>query len=270
MMRVCLGLVTSLLLLCTGCSLTSDKPAEPTEQSSQVAQAPVQQQLVTEGTKPEVPALPLEGAIICIDPGHCITKEAGKGRRELVSPLSNETKPLFVGGTSGANMTEEKLNLTVGLQLRDALEALGAKVVMTREVSDITITGIERCEVANASGSEVCVRIHADGSTDSSVHGVSVLVPSGKLLGTPSIAEESARLGKLMVNAVAEKTGASNRGTIPRSDLTGFNFSQMPTVFIEMGYMTNPKEDAKLETTEYQKLIVEGMVQSLLAWYGVA
>lgn len=268
-MRGCLGLITSLLLLCTGCSFPSDTPVETSGQSSQVNQTAAQQQFVTEMAKPEEPVLPLDGATICIDPGHCITKESGKGRRELVSPLSTETKPLFSTGTSGANMTEEALNLTVGLQLRDALETLGAKVVMTREVSKITITGIERCEIANKSGSEVCVRIHADGAADSSVHGISVLVPTGKLLGTPSIAEESTRLGKLMVNAVAEKTGASNRGTVPRSDLTGFNFSQIPTVLIEMGYMTNPEEDAKLETAAYQKLLVDGMVQSLLDWYGV-
>lgn len=269
-MRVCFGLITSLLLLCTSCSLPSDTPAETSGQSSRVDQTKAQQNILEEVITPEVPALPLDGVIICIDPGHCITKEAGKGRRELVSPLSKETKPLFSTGTSGATMTEEALNLTVGLQLRDALEALGAQVVMTRDVSKITITGIERCEIAKSSGSQVCVRIHADGSTDSSVHGVSVLVPSGKLLGTPSIVDESTRLGKLMVNAVAEKTGASNRGSIPRSDLTGFNFSQIPTVLIEMGYMTNPKEDAELETEAYQKLLVDGMVQSLLDWYGVA
>ena len=166
-------------------------------------------------------------------------------------------------------MTEEQLNLMVGLQLRDALEGLGAEVVMTREVSEITISGIERCEIANEAEADVAIHIHADGTNDPSLHGVSVLVPAADLLGTPSILDESARLGELMVDAVATETGAKNRGTVPRSDMTAFNFSEVPSVLIEMGFMTNPEEDALLETPEYQAKIVTGMANSLLQWYGV-
>ena len=166
-------------------------------------------------------------------------------------------------------MTEEQLNLTVGLQLRDALTALGAEVIMTREVSEITISGIERCEIAHEAGADIAVHIHADGNNDPSVHGVSVLVPDGDLLGTPSIVEESVRLGELIVNAVAAETGAKKRGTVPRSDMTAFNFSEIPSVLIEMGFVTNPEEDALLETAEYQAKIVTSMVNSLLQWYGV-
>ena len=81
--------------------------------------------------------------------------------------------------------------------------------------------------------------------------------------------EESVRLGELIVNAVAAETGAKKRGTVPRSDMTAFNFSEIPSVLIEMGFVTNPEEDALLETAEYQAKIVTGMVNSLLQWYGV-
>lgn len=267
---------------CTSCGTPSDSvpPAEPTpaiQTEAPATPAPTPAPVPTPTPTPEptpeptpTPApLPLEGHIICLDPGHCVTPEAGKGHRELMSPLSTETKPVYTTGTQGAGLSEEKLNLIVGLKLRDALEALGAEVVMTREVSEITITGIERCEIANESGADVHIHIHADGFSDSSVHGVSVLVPTGDYLGTPSIKDESVRLGELMVNAVAAETGAKNRGIIARYDLTGLNFSEIPSVFIEMGYMTNPQEDARLNTEEYQDKIVQGMVNSLLEWYGV-
>ncbi len=211
----------------------------------------------------------LSGTLICLDPGHCVTPLTGKGYTELVSPLSQDRKGLYSTGTRGKHATEEAVNLQVSLALRDRLEELGATVVMTRTESNMTISGIERCEIANKAGADVAIRIHCDGSTDPSVHGVSVLVPSGDLLGTPSIQDESARLGQLMVDAVAARTGAKNRGTVPRSDLTGFNFSEVPSVLIEMGYMTNPDEDANLASADYQAGIVEGMVQSVLAWYGV-
>ena len=218
--------------------------------------------------EPEPQPLPLEGRIICLDPGHCVTEEAGKGYREPVSPLSDETKPRYLSGTRGASLTEEQLNLQVALKLRDALEALGAEVVMTREVSEISLPNTERCRIANESGADVHVHIHADGSESTSANGVSVLIPDGDLLGTPSIVEESARLGQLMVDCVSEATGAKNRGTVPRSDLTGLNFSEIPSVFIEMGFMTNPEEDALLSSGEYQDKIVAGMANSLMDWYG--
>lgn len=258
------------LLLCAGCGAAPQGEATPTPSATPtpvVSTVPTPAPTPSPTPEPTPTPLPLEGAVICVDPGHCVTPETGKGHRELVSPLSDETKPLYTTGTAGANLTEEKLNLSVGLQLRDALEALGAEVVMTREVSEITISGIERCEIAHEAGADVAVRIHADGSTDPSVHGVSVLIPAGDLLGTPSIVESSTRLGELMVDAVAARTGAKNLGTIPRTDMTGFNFSEIPTVLIEMGFMTNAQEDANLERAEYQAQIVDGMVQAILEWY---
>lgn len=242
-----------------------EAPAEPVPPAKPESQAESED---TPQPEPEPQPLPLEGHIICLDPGHCVTEEAGKGYREPVSPLSDETKPRYLSGTRGASLTEEQLNLQVALKLRDALEALGAEVVMTREVSEISLPNTERCRIANESGADVHVHIHADGSESTSANGVSVLIPDGDLLGTPSIVEESARLGQLMVDCVSEATGAKNRGTVPRSDLTGLNFSEIPSVFIEMGFMTNPEEDALLSSGEYQDKIVAGMANSLLDWYG--
>ena len=276
------------LCLCAGCAASpaedTETPAAPPpaqedpgpETEPEAAAEPLppakpESQAESEDTpqpEPEPQPLPLEGRIICLDPGHCVTEEAGKGYREPVSPLSDETKPRYLSGTRGASLTEEQLNLQVALKLRDALAALGAEVVMTREVSEISLPNTERCRIANESGADVHVHIHADGSESTSANGVSVLIPDGDLLGTPSIVEESARLGQLMVDCVSEATGAKNRGTVPRSDLTGLNFSEIPSVFIEMGFMTNPEEDALLSSGEYQDKIVAGMANSLMDWYG--
>lgn len=275
------------LCLCAGCAASpaedtetpvpppaqEDPEPEPEPEAPAEPVPPAKPESQTENEtapppEPEPEPLPLEGRIICLDPGHCVTEEAGKGYREPVSPLSDETKPRYLSGTRGASLTEEQLNLQVALKLRDALEALGAEVVMTREVSEISLPNTERCRIANESGADVHVHIHADGSESTSANGVSVLIPDGDLLGTPSIVEESARLGQLMVDCVSEATGAKNRGTVPRSDLTGLNFSEIPSVFIEMGFMTNPEEDALLSSGEYQDKIVAGMANSLLDWYG--
>lgn len=215
---------------------------------------------------PETAATPtaLAGKIICLDPGHCVTSVR---RQERISPLSDQTKSAFVGGTSGNGMTEQALNLMVGLKLRDRLQAEGATVIMTRTESEVTLDNIERAQIANDAGADVCIHIHADGSDNRSVHGVSVLVPNGDLLYTPDIVQPSAHLGALLLREVCTATGAHNRGISHRSDLTGFNWSTVPTVFIEMGFMTNPEEDALLQSSDYQDKLVQGMTQGLLAYF---
>lgn len=119
-----------------------DKPAVQAPVEPEEQETPNEQKEPDETEAPdappsdeEAPALPLAEHIICVDPGHCVTPLTGKGYTELVSPLSDERKALYTTGTQGKNMTEEKLNLTVGLKLRDELEALGATIIMTREVS---------------------------------------------------------------------------------------------------------------------------------------
>jgi len=45
--------------------------------------------------------------------------------------------------------------------------------------------------------------------------------------------------------------------------LTGFNWSKVPVVLVEMGFLTNPAEDEALKTDDYQNKIVEGIIKGL-------
>ena len=49
--------------------------------------------------------------------------------------------------------------------------------------------------------------------------------------------------------------------------MTGFNWSKVPVVLLEMGFMTNPEEDAKMETDEYREKIVSGIVNGLIKYF---
>lgn len=250
------------LLLLGGCGASAAQPA-PTAVPAPVATAAPTSTATPVPTPAPTPAPPLAGRVICVDPGHGVTDQRGS---EAISPLSSKTKAKYVSGTAGRYQTEEQLNLSVGLKLRDALTAQGATVVMTRETHEAAVSNIERAAIANGSA-EVCVRIHADGSTSAAAHGLSVLIPAGELLGTPSIAEESARLGQLMADETCARTGAKALGTIQRTDLTAFNWSQIPVVLLEMGFMTNADEDAALATDAYQQQLVDGMAAALVTWY---
>lgn len=209
---------------------------------------------------------PLSGLVICLDPGHGITEATAQ---ERVSPLSEETKAAYVSGASGSSQSEEVVNLAVAQLTQARLEALGAQVVMTRQTEEATISNIERAEIANDAGADLCIRIHADGADgadDPSVSGMSMQVPAGDLLGTPEIEAPSAQAAEIILQAVTEATGARSRGLTQRSDLTGFNWSEVPCILLEMGFLSNAQEDALLATEAYRQKIADGIAEGVCRW----
>ncbi len=213
-------------------------------------------------------ARPSTGYVVVIDPGHQAQADSS---REPVGPGSNETKAKVSSGTASVNTgsPESELVLTVGLKLRDALEAQGIRVIMTRTTQDVNISNSQRAQMANAAGADLFVRIHADGAGDSSVHGILVLYPVSIAGWTDDIAAQSKRAATLALDELIAATGAKRRGLRARSDMTGFNWSDVPVFLPEIGLMTNPAEDALLATSAYQDKIVQGLTRAILSYLGV-
>jgi N-acetylmuramoyl-L-alanine amidase len=203
--------------------------------------------------------------IVVVDPGHQL---AANYDQEPVGPGSTTTKAKVSSGTASVNTgaPESALVLAVGLKLRDALTAHGIEVVMTRTAQEVDVSNVQRAQMANAAGADLFVRIHADGSADSSVNGVLVLHPASIVGWTDDIAVESKRAATLALQELIAATGARSRGLSARSDLAGFNWSDVPVFLPEIGLMTNPAEDALLATDAYQNDIVQGLTQAILSY----
>lgn len=205
------------------------------------------------------------GVTVVIDPGH---QEQGDDGLEPVAPGSKERKPKVTSGTAGVStgIAEYELNLAVSLLLREKLAERGYRVVMTRETHDVRLSNIDRAEIGNRERAALSVRIHADGSESPAAEGISLLHPAEPSVPEP-VYRSSRRAAELMLNTLVGKTGASGRGVIPRSDLTGFNWSQVPVVLVEMGFMSNPQEDRRMATDGYRELLAEGMAEGIDAYF---
>ena len=203
----------------------------------------------------------LAGVRIGLDPGH---QARGNSASEPVAPGSSETKAKVSSGTQGVSsgVPEYKVNLSVGLRLRSLLEAAGAEVVMTRETDDVDISNSERAQKMNDAGVDLVVRLHCDGEDDPSRNGAFILIPAGSY--TTGIQAESRSAAEDVLAAFVETTGAKNLGLSERSDQTGFNWSTVPVINIEMGHMSNAAEDERLASDAYQQLCAEGIATGLI------
>ncbi|MDO4547078.1 MAG: N-acetylmuramoyl-L-alanine amidase [Clostridia bacterium] len=204
----------------------------------------------------------LEGLIIGIDPGH---QAKANNEREPIAPGSSETKIKVSSGTAGVSTrtAEHVVNLQIGLLLRDALEARGATVIMTRETADVDISNIERATMMNEAGADLCLRLHCNGSTDRSANGSQMFVRR-----TGAMAEESAQAAEIIVECMCAHTGARNRGIVRNDNYTGLNWSEVPSILVEMGFMSNPQEDEQLSDPQYQQKLVDGMVEGIEKYFG--
>lgn len=213
---------------------------------------------------PQAVRLPLSGITIGLDPGH---QAHGNNEQEAVAPGSSETKPKVSSGTAGVSsgVSEYVVNLAVGLKLRDILEDLGANVLMTRESNDVNISNAERAQMMNSAGVDLVVRLHCDGEDDASRNGAFILIPVGPYAAEIEGASRSA--AEAVLSAFVAETGARNLGLSERDDQTGFNWSTVPVINIEMGHMSNPAEDERLVSDSYQQLCAQGIANGLVDYF---
>lgn len=198
---------------------------------------------------------------IVIDPGH---SSIGNAQKEPIAPNSSQTKAKDVHGATGiyTKIPEHKTTVSISNLVEEKLKNKGYNVVMTKREVETSLSNIERSEIGNENNADLVVRIHADSSDNSSANGASILIPTQNE-HTSSISDISMKYGQIIIDSYTEELNIKNRGTIYRDDMTGFNWSKVPVVILEMGFLSNEEEDRFISSIENHEEIATAIVNSI-------
>jgi N-acetylmuramoyl-L-alanine amidase len=230
----------------------------PVSESSPTPDSPEETGSADSDDTSESADLPLAGVKIGIDPGH---QSKANNETEPIAPGSSEKKAKASSGTAGVStrVAEYVVNLDVSLLLQEALAAQGAEVFMTRTDHDVNISNIERARMMNDNNADLVLRIHCNGANDSRKQGIGLYVRN-----TDTGAEKCLLAAQTLLPAMIAATGAHADGIFKNDTYTGLNWSEVPSILVEMGFMSNPEEDRLLNDPDYQQKLVDGMVNGII------
>lgn len=189
---------------------------------------------------------------ICIDPGH--PSENGRGSK-------------------GKRLTEVEVAWRVGVRLKELLAEDGYTVVLTKASQEESVTNRRRARIANDAKADLMVRLHCDAASGT---GISAYFPkeTGKAHGqvgpSASVRNRSGELAKRFFPALIAALDGKHKSRGLMTDrqtaigkhqgaLTGSIFSKVPVVLVELAVLTNPKDEAFLESAKGFELLCQSL-----------
>lgn len=173
------------------------------------------------------------------------------------------------GGCVGSSgITESELNLMYARKLASLCEEFGMEVTMTRKdmngLYDENATNKKRSEmekrrkIINESGADVMVSIHMNAFPLSSSEGAHVFYAKGS--------ESGFELAKSVQTSVCSNFGTA-RKYVSVGDYYVLNFSDMPAILVECGFLSNPTEEQLLQSEDYCEKFCYSLFAGVLAYF---
>lgn len=220
---------------------------------------------------------PLGGRVIVLDPGH----QLGNGNPKFAAQMSQTkfngsiVKGCNTTGTAtNAGFPEATFTWRVAGHLKSLLESKGATVVLTRDRNSRDAWGPcvwDRARIGTEAKADAMVSIHADGAP-ASANGFFVIAPAAIPGWTDDVVKVDRRLAKAMIAGMTD-AGAPPANYVRdqlqvRRDQSTLNFSDVPTVIVEVGNMRNAADARRMSSAagqrEYANWLAAGIERFLV------
>lgn len=200
----------------------------------------------------------------------------------LATPSQIESEKILLidpghGGIDGGavsinGIVEKHINLSISLKVRDKLTTLGYRVLMTREedkglytlTSDINSMKIQdlnnRCKMKRDSNCDLFISIHQNFFKQGSCKGAQVWYSKN---------DESKNFAFILQENLKKDLGDNNRQEKEAKNAYKILrcYTNIPSVIVECGFLTNPEEEKKLVTNEYQDKVADSIARSIKEYY---
>ncbi len=217
------------------------------------------------------PDSPYANICIVVDAGHQAKSNLEKEPNAPgLAPTANKNSIGATGQFSG--QLEKDLNLAVSLNLRNELVKRGYNVAMTRETDAVDYTIVERAESANALKEKYekvfVIRIHANSFSNPSAKGALAAFQSSTSPYCKDTYAETAAFAESILKSFCAATGISRRSNIENDKYTTINWSQVPSFFLEMGFLSNEGDDRLMATDEFRKTAAVAIANGVDKYFG--
>jgi len=181
----------------------------------------------------------------------------------VIDPGHGGTNP----GSAHNGIREPELVLIIANKVMELLDANpNITVYMTRHDNTTTVPNRQRAYFANDIGADLFVSIHANaaeyspGVINTTARGIETLYSLNNA-GHPFTGRQFA---EIVQRHMTTRTGAVSRNLIYRPNVVVFRYTTMPSVLVEVGFLTNPQEAALLTTAQYQWQLARAIYDAIV------
>lgn len=174
-----------------------------------------------------------------------------KGKTIVIDPGHGGTDP----GAVGKNKTQEKvISLQTANELKVLLQKAGAKVIMTRTSNTSRKLELsERVAISHKYNADVFISIHYNSGSNTAT-GIETYYDTKY--------GNEAELAKFIQTELIKQTGMNDRRVKTEEFYVIYN-NEIPSVLVELGFISNPNEEKIIATKAYQQKAAKGIFNGL-------
>ena len=187
------------------------------------------------------------------------------GKTIVLDPGHGGSDPGAIGPTG---LQEKQVTLPIAEYLKSILEAKGAKVILTR-TTDVDVygphaSGVDelqaRVNVANGNRADAFISIHINSFSNPNVGGIATYYFDGS--------DQSKKLASAVQGQIAEHSGFNGDRGIQPGNLYVLRHSLMPSILVELGFISNPKEEGHLKESSTRQQFANELAKGLELYFG--